>query len=48
MKLTHPETDRVIEVDESHAGPYLDQGWEPAAAAPAKKAAAAPADDNED
>lgn len=32
MKLTHPETDRVIEVDESHAGPYLDQGW--AAAAP--------------
>lgn len=28
VKLTHPKTERVIEVPEESAKPYTDLGWE--------------------
>lgn len=29
MKLTHPKTDQVIEVEETSVDVYLSQGWKP-------------------
>jgi hypothetical protein len=36
VKLTHPRSGQVIDVDQDHAGIYRSQGWvdEPAASAP--------------
>lgn len=37
MKLTHPESDQVIEPKADHADVYLSQGWVEAAEKPAEK-----------
>ena len=36
-KLTHPDTDRVIEVAASHVEAYVSQGWAPAKSPAEKK-----------
>lgn len=30
MKLTHPDSDQVLDVDPKHAPRYTSQGWRPA------------------
>lgn len=43
VKLTHSKTDRVIEVPEESAGPYVELGWEKSKA-PARSSKDKPAE----